>query len=144
ETVVAWDAMPAAERLALRARFDAWQQLGPEGRATARAAATWLAQLPSDQQDGYTVRFQALPPERQARFLRDAATREVFDTIDAAFPFVPEAARAETLALVRGLEPAARIALRDQARRMSPQQREALRKRLLALPADMRSAEVAR
>lgn len=144
ETVGAWDAMAAAERLAPRARFDAWQQLGPEGRASARAAAAWLVQLSPEQHDAYVARFQALPAERQARFLRDAATREVFDTIDAAFPFVPEAARAETLALVRGLEPAARAALRDQVRRMSPQQREALRQRLLALPADVRNAELAR
>ncbi len=144
ETVAAWDALPAAERLAPRARFDAWQQLGPEGRAIARAAAAWLAQLPQERQDERLAQFGALPPERQNRFLRDAATRDVFDTIDAAFPFVPEAARAETLALVHGLAPSARAALREQAKRMSPQQRETLRRKLLALPADERGAAIAR
>lgn len=144
ERIAAWDAMPAAERLAPRARFDAWQQLGPEGRATARAAATWLAQASPEQQQELADTFQALPLNQQSRFLRDAATRDVFDTIDAVFPFVPETARTETLALVRALQPAARTALREQAKRMSPQQREALRKKLLALPADARASAIAR
>lgn len=144
ERIAAWDAMPAAERLAPRARFDAWQQLGPEGRATARVAATWLAQASPEQQQELADTFQALPLNQQSRFLRDAATRDVFDTIDAVFPFVPETARTETLALVRALQPAARTALREQAKRMSPQQREALRKKLLALPADARASAIAR
>ncbi len=139
EKVDAWDAQSASTRLSPRERFEAWRQIGSEGRALVRASAHWLAMQPGKQQQQWMLQFSALPPQQQAVFLRDAATRDVYESADAAFPFVPETSRGETIALVRGLAPSQRAQLREATRRMNPQQRETLRRKLLALPPAQRA-----
>jgi len=140
--VAEWDAEPAAARLAPRERFEAWRQIGPQGRAQVRAASDWLSVQPAERQQALLLQFSDLPPPQQAAFLRDAATRDAFDTVDAVFPFVPETERGETIALVRSLDPASRAKLREATRRMSPKDREALRRKLLELPPAQRAAAI--
>jgi hypothetical protein len=136
----AWDALPAAERANRRGPFAAWQSLAPEERARVRAAAAALAAMAPSQKQAVRDGFEALPPDQRQDWWLGPEIGANFAQLRPLFAFVPEGERSVLLALLRDLSPEARADLALLARRLPANQRESLRRDLVAAPAAEREA----
>lgn len=140
ERAAAFDALPAAERARIRSGWQQMQTLPASHQQQLRAAWARYAALPPAQQAAWRARWDALPAADRPRLQPgdDALAALAAQT----FPFVPESDRDATLALLAGLDDADRARLQQLQRRWPPWRREALRRALLDLPPEARSAHL--
>lgn len=139
-TMRAWDALPAAQRAQRRGPFAAWQSLTPDERLGVRRAAARLAALPPEQQQALRDAFEQLPPDQRQDWWLGPEIGAGFAQLRPLFAFVPEDERTVLLALLRELSPESRADLALLARRLPANQRESLRRDLVAAPAAEREA----
>lgn len=139
-TMRAWDALPAADRAQRRGPFAAWQSLPPDERSRVRRAAARLAALDPGQQQALRDGFEKLPADQRQDWWLGPEIGAGFAQLRPLFAFVPEAERSALLALLRELSPEARADLALLARRLPANQRESLRRDLVAAPAAEREA----
>lgn len=133
----AWDASPAAQRARARAPFAAWQALPEPERAEIRALAERVATLPEAERQVLRAAFDALPADERQDWWLGPRIGADFAGLRPLFAFVPEAERPPLLSLLRTLSPQARANLAELAKRLPAEQREALRRELVAAtPAD--------
>ena len=140
----AWNALPPADKANRRARFAAWQQLAPAEQARVRAAATRLAALPAAERQALRDRFAALPPRDRDLWRLGPVLAPHMDALRGLFEFVPAAEQATLIAALRALPDDALAALAALAPKLSATRVQALRKELLAAPAEGRGEVVAR
>lgn len=144
ERLLAWDGQPAGERARRRGPFQSWLALSPDERARLRAAQARLAAMPAAEQSALRAQFAALDADTQRVWWLGPSLGEQLAPIAALFAFLPEADRPALLEALRGLEADARAQLAQLAPRLGEAQRQALRKQLLALPPEQRSAFIHR
>jgi len=135
-----WDALPAAERARRRGPFSAWQALSLSEREQVREAARRWAALDADQQQALRDAFERLPSDRRQDWWLGPEIGAGFAQLRPLFAFVPADERQALLDLLRELSPAARADLALLARRLPANQRETLRRELIAAPASERDA----
>ena len=75
--LMAWDNKVPQDKLRLRERFEAWEQLDAASQAAALAAAERYALMPLEQRQALRQRFDELSPDQRQRFLFDPANRVV-------------------------------------------------------------------
>jgi len=134
----AWMELPPPQRAAARQRLQAWESLSPAQREALKEGSRRFAELPPNLQEQARERFRELPLEARLAYLLPAEQRAAAALAQRLFPFVGEGEREASLAMLAGLGKDGRNRFEQMARRMSPQQREALRQRLLALPPEQR------
>ena len=139
-TMAAWDALPAAERARRRGAFAAWQSLSPGERGRVHAAAVDLAAMTPEQRRSLRDGFEGLPPDQRQDWWLGPGIGAGFAQLRPLFAFVPEGERTALLALLRSLSPEARADLALLARRLPANQRESLRRDLMAAPPADREA----
>lgn len=139
-TMRAWDALPAADRAQRRGPFAAWQSLTADERGRVRRAAADLAALSPEQQQALRDGFEKLPADQRQDWWLGPEIGAGFAQLRPLFAFVPEDERTVLLALLRELSPEARADLAVLARRLPANQRESLRRDLVAAPAAEREA----
>jgi len=133
----AWDASPAEQRAHARAPFAAWQALPDDEKAQLRALASRVASLPEAERRVLRAAFDALPADERQEWWLGPRLGADFAGLRPLFAFVPEGERPPLLALLRTLSPQARANLGELAKRLPADQREALRRELVAAtPAD--------
>ncbi len=138
--MAAWDGLPAAERAQRRGAFAAWEALSPTERERLHAAADRLAAMPAEQRQALRDAFEALPPDQRQDWWLGPDIGAGFAQLRPLFAFVPEGERTALLALLRTLSPQARADLGLLARRLPANQRESLRRDLMAAPPAEREA----
>jgi DNA-directed RNA polymerase specialized sigma24 family protein len=139
-TMRAWDGLPAADRAQRRGPFAAWQSLSADERRRVQAVADALAALSPEQQQALRDGFEKLPPDQRQDWWLGPEIGPGFAQLRPLFAFVPEDERTALLALLRALSPEARADLAVLARRLPANQRESLRRDLMAAPAAEREA----
>jgi hypothetical protein len=139
-TMRAWDALPSAERARRRGPFAAWQSLSADERSRVRVAAARLAALAPAQKQSLADGFEKLPPDQRQDWWLGPEIGAGFAQLRPLFAFVPEDERTVLLELLRELSPEARADLALLARRLPANQRESLRRDLVAAPATEREA----
>jgi hypothetical protein len=133
----AWDASPASERARARAPFAAWQALPDDEKAQLRQLAKRVAALPEAERQVLRAAFDALPSDERQEWWLGPRLGADFAGLRPLFAFVPEGERPPLLALLRTLSPQARANLAELAKRLPADQREVLRRELVAAtPAD--------
>lgn len=135
-----WQALSPAERARRRARYAAWRALPPDDQARIRAAAARFAALPAAQQATMRARFAMQDANRQLDWLSGPSTGEWIGQARALFAFVPDGERDATLRMLQALPADTRGQLFTLARRLPDDQRERLRKQLLATDPAQRAA----
>ena len=138
--MAAWDALPAAERAQRRGSFAAWEALSPSERGQLRATSQRLASMSPEQRQALRDAFEALPPDQRQDWWLGPEIGAGFAQLRPLFAFVPEGERTALLALLRTLSPEARADLALLARRLPANQRESLRRDLMAAPPAEREA----
>lgn len=136
----AWDALPPAERARRRGPYAAWQALSLSERGQVRAAAARLVALSPAQRQALRDAFETLPPDRRQDWWLGPEIGAGFAQLRPLFAFVPESERPVLLELLRSLTPAARADLALLARRLPANQRESLRRELVAASGAEREA----
>lgn len=136
----AWDALPAAERARQRGAFAAWQALPLAEREQVRVAQARLLALPPAQVANLRQAFDALPSDQRQDWWLGPGIGAGFAQLRPLFAFVPEQERSVLLEILRGLGPEARADLALLALRLPANQRESLRRELVAAPAGDREA----
>lgn len=139
-----WDGQPAALRARRRTSFQSWQALSIVERARVHAAQARYAALPAAEQAALRAQFAALDADTQRVWWLGPALGQQLAPVAVLFAFLPEADRPALLAMLRSLEPAAREELAALAPRLDESQRQALRRQLLALPPEARTAFIHR
>lgn len=139
-TMRAWDALPAADRALRRGPFAAWESLSLDERERVRRAAAALAALAPQPRQALRDGFDQLPADQRQDWWLGPDVGPGFAQLRPLFAFVPEDERTSLLALLRGLSPKARADLAVLARRLPANQRESLRRDLMAAPAAEREA----
>lgn len=136
----AWDALPAATRADRRGPFAAWQSLSSGERDRVRRSSLDLAALPAEQQKALRDGFERLPPDQRQDWWLGPEIGADFEQLRPLFAFVPEGERTVLLSLLRQLSPDARADLALLARRLPANQRESLRRDLVAAAPAQREA----
>ena len=139
-TMRAWDALPAAQRAPRRGPFAAWQSLSQGERRRVRGVADRLAALLPEQGQALRDGFETLPADQRQDWWLGPEIGAGFAQLRPLFAFVPENERTALLLLLRELSPEARADLSLLARRLPANQRESLRRDLVAAPAAERAA----
>lgn len=137
--LVAWDKLPAPEHARQRTPFAAWERLAPNDRAWVRLAAARVASLPAAEQQNLRAQFAASPSDTQALWWLGPGLGQELAPFSSLFAYLPESERPALLQVLRGLEPDARADLGLLAPRLTEARRQALRRDLLAAPAEQRS-----
>lgn len=136
----AWDALPPAERARRRGAYAAWEALSLTERERVRAAAARIAALTPDQGRALRDAFESLPADQRQEWWLGPDIGADFAKLRPLFAYTPENERPGLLALLRALSPAARADLALLARRLPANQRENLRRDLLAAAPETREA----
>ena len=162
-----WLTLTPEQRAAAAERAAQWQAMSPEQRAQAQAKMRNFKALPAEQRERMlrTLReFRALPPAQRNQLRREFERRNGGLNRRNA-PFAPQnrwpgggprnggapnagnrlrdlpaAERDATIAFMRSLTPEQRAIVRSHFMRLPPNQRDDLRKRLLAMTAAQRAA----
>ena len=157
-----WLTLTPEQRAAAAERAAQWQAMSPEQRAQAQAKMRNFKALPPEQRERMlrTLReFRALPPAQRNQLRREFERRNGgFNRRNT--PFAPQnrwpgangvpnagnrlrdlpaAERDATIAFIRSLTPEQRAIVRLHFMRLPPNQRDDLRKRLLAMTAAQRA-----
>lgn len=138
--VADWDALPLQRRRVLRERWQAWRALPSGEQARMRTAAQRFSALPAAEQATLRARFAALGGSERHGWLLGPELGADYPALHPLLMQVPAAEREPLLAVLRGLGVEARANLIVLAQRTAPQQRDALRRGLLAAPALERGA----
>ena len=136
----AWDASPAEQRAHARAPFAAWQALPDDEKAALRRLGTRVAALPEAERQVLRAAFDALPADERQEWWLGPRLGADFAGLRPLFAFVPEGERPPLLALLRTLSAQARADLAVLAQRLPAEQREALRRDLVAATPARREA----
>lgn len=134
-----WQSLPMAVQRQRREQWQAWQAWPADQRARVRAAAIAFAALPPEQQRRLRQRFAALDRSERRGWLLGPELGADYGRLQPLLAQVPQAQREPLLAQLRTMSGAEREALAVLAQRTAPQQRDALRRGLLATPADRRT-----
>jgi len=137
---VPWASLDAAGRADARARYAAWRALGESERARVRQAQTRLSGLPADQQQALRTRFDAMDRLYRDGWRMGPRLGTWFADLHPLFGYLPATQRPAALALLTSLDDAQLARLSVISRRTAPQDRDALRAELLALPPGAREA----
>lgn len=135
-----WDALPAAERARRRGAFAAWQALPLAEREQVRVADARVRALAPAQVQALRDAFEAQPSDQRQDWWLGPGIGAGFAQLRPLFAFVPESERLVLLEILRGLGPAARADLAMLALRLPANERESLRRELVAAPAAQREA----
>lgn len=138
--MLAWDALAAAERAQRRGPFAAWQALSQVERERLRAVFAERAAMSPEQRQAQRDEFEALPADQRQEWWLGPEIGAGFAQLRPLFAFVPEGERTALLSLLRALSPQARADLALLARRLPANQRESLRRDLMAAPPAEREA----
>ena len=134
----AWDALPLPQRTRQREHYSAWRALSPTDQARVRAAAVRFAALPIAEQQRQRALFSTLDAASQRAWLLGPSSGGWIARVLPLFAYLPDAERAPTLAMLQSLPVRAHAPLLQLAQRLPEQQRETLRRELLATPAAAR------
>jgi hypothetical protein len=134
-----WSTLAPAQQRELRARYEAWKALDEDSRHRIRRAAVAVTQLPASKQQELRAQF-----ENQDQMIRDGwwlgpELGALYPKLQPLFGFVPVEQRPAFLALLRQLDDGDRAQLALISQRTPPQDRDALRSELLAIPASQRA-----
>lgn len=138
--LAAWDALPRGEREDRRARYQAWLELVANERSALRGIAAEVATFPVERQQALRAEFETLDVSQRHGWRLGQALGADYAKLHPLFAYVPADQRQPLLAMLRGMDAQQRADLAVLAQRTPPQDREALRKELLAIPAPRRSA----
>lgn len=141
--VRAWDALPAAERAARRERAWAWRLLPPGERARVLAALERFHARPPAEQQALRARFDALDARERRGWLLGPELGADYAALQPLLAQVPAAEHAPLLRTLRAMGREERAMLAVLAQRTPPQGRDALRRRLIALPPPRHAAWLA-
>lgn len=136
----AWDRLPAVQRGVQRGAWEAWRALPDAERALLRAAAGRLAALPPAQQASLRARFDAQAADARAGWWLGPWLGAEWPRLAALFAYVDPSRRDALLDLLRQATPADLHALGRLAQSTPPEERDALRERLLGMSPAARSA----
>nr|WP_255699381.1 DUF3106 domain-containing protein [Luteimonas sp. Y-2-2-4F] len=134
-----WDALPLAERQSRRAAWAVWETLPEAERARLRATAAAYARMPEAQRRELAERYAALDAFQREGWGLGAVLGAEWPQLHGLFSLVPSDQRAELLAMLRALDERARADLAVIAQRTPPEERDALRRKLLSMPAPVRT-----
>jgi hypothetical protein len=140
QRVAEWDALAPAVQRQRRDAWQAWHALDATERARLQAAARDYATLPPDRQQALHAQFDALDDSERRGWLLGPVLGAEWPHLHPLFAQVPERERGALLDALRGADPAARADLAVLAQRTPPQDRDALRRQWLAVPAARRGA----
>lgn len=136
--VADWHALPADERRTRRERWQAWTSLPSDQRARLRGAAAAFAALDVQQQLEARERYDALDEHQRRGWLLGPELGADWEALQGLLMHVPTDQREPLLEALRGMSRQQRDDLGVLAQRTPPQERDALRKGLLATPAARR------
>lgn len=137
--IAEWDALPLAERRARRAAWATWQALPEPERARLRRTAATYARMPDAQREELAARYAALDAFERGGWRLGPVLGADWPQLHGLLALVPEAQRLPMLSLLRDLDARARADLALVARRTPPAERDALRRKLLSMPAAARA-----
>lgn len=135
-----WDARPVEERRERRARYAAWRALTAAERAQLRAMSEQLASFDAERQRALRSQFEALDQSEQRAWRLGPHLGARYGALQPLLAYVAPDQRAALLAMLRSMPVGQHEDLAVLVQRTPPQQRQALRKDLLALPANQRGA----
>lgn len=136
----AWQRLTPAQRADRRGRYAAFMALPPDERQRLRQAQDAFRALPPAQQQALRRRFAALDTLQQRGWRLGPALGGDYPRLHGLIGFVPESQRDRLLATLRGMSIEQRRQLAILAQRTPPQERDVLRRSLLATPAAQRDA----
>lgn len=134
-----WDAATPAQRAARREAQAAWTALPATERDALQRAAARFATLPADEQASLRARWDALDDYERRGWALGPTLGAAWPKLHALLAQVPEDQRAALLPMLQSLPPQAIADLSVLAQRTPPQDRDALRRALLATPAPARA-----
>jgi hypothetical protein len=140
QRMVRWHALPPAAQAERREQWQAWCALPSEQQARLRSAATAFAALPESERRLLHERYAALDRSEQRGWMLGPTLGADYMHLQPLLAQVPAAQREPLLAVLRVMTPAERSDLAVLAQRVAPQQRNALRRDLLATNAGNRAA----
>ena len=135
-----WHGLPRAVQAERREQWQAWRALPREQQARLRSAATAFAALPEGERRLWHERYIALDRSEQRGWMLGPTLGADYMRLQPLLAQVPAAQREPLLALLRTMTPAERSDLAVLAQRVAPQQRDVLRRGLLATNAGNRAA----
>lgn len=138
--VAAWHALPAEERARRRAAFEAVEAMPHAERMRLQQAAVQFAALPDAERKALRLQFDQLDQGLQRGWLLGPVLGAEWPDLHPLFAAMPAEQHAPTLLALRAASPQARADLAVLAQRVPPHERDALRTRWLAVPADARDA----
>lgn len=138
--LAAWDALPRSERDERRARYRAWRELDDGERNALRMVAAEVAAFPPERQHALRTEFAAIDASLRHGWRLGRAVGADYARLHPLLAYVPAEQRLPLLAALHGMDAQQRADLAVLAQRTPPQEREALRTQLLAVPAPRRGA----
>lgn len=126
-----------------RERQSAWLQLDEAQRQRIRDAATSFAALPADEQSRFRAEFAQFDRAEQRGWLLGPQIGTSWPQLSPLLSYVPEDERASLLRILHEMHPDELAMLGRIAWRTPPEQRDALRKQLIDVPAANRAAWLA-
>ncbi|MGG6463245.1 hypothetical protein [Solilutibacter silvestris] len=126
-----------------RERQSAWLQLDEAQRQRIRDAATAFAALPADEQSRFRAEFAQLDRAEQRGWLLGPQVGALWPQLSPLLSYVPEDERAPLLRILHDMNADELAELGRIAWRTPPEQRDALRKELMNVPAANRAAWLA-
>lgn len=138
-TQVGWPNLDAAQKREARARYAAWQALPESEKQRLRQTAATLAALPAAQREALQARFAGMDQLHRDGWLLGPQLGSFYSRLQPLFGFLPAAERAPMMALLRALDVDQLEQLSLISQRTPPQERDALRAQLLALPPAQRA-----
>jgi hypothetical protein len=138
QRVAQWDAQVPALQRQRREAWQAWLALPVVERERLQAEATTYATLPDEKRQALRAQYDALDGSDRRGWLLGPVLGADYPKLHALVAQVPAAQRDALLAALRGLSPDGRADLAVLAQRTPPQERDALRRQLLAVPAPRR------
>lgn len=130
-----WAALAPAQQRELRARYAAWRALPESERQRIRRAASDMAALPAGEREALRDRFLALDRLHRDGWRLGPQLGAQYPKLQPLLGYLPEHQREPMLALLRQLDAAQLAQLGVLSQRTPPQERDALREQLLAVPA---------
>lgn len=122
-----------------RERQSAWLQLDEAQRQRIRDAAATFAALPVDEQSRFRAEFAQLDRAEQRGWLLGPQIGALWPQLSPLLSYVPEDERAPVLRVLHEMNPDELATLGRIAWRTPPEQRDALRKELMNVPAANRA-----
>ncbi|MBB1061308.1 DUF3106 domain-containing protein [Marilutibacter spongiae] len=138
ERAASWDALPPLERGRRREAWQAWRALPPMQREQVGGMSREFAARPVDEREALRARFQALDTSVQRGWLLGPVLGADYWRLHGLLAQVPGDQRAPLLEVLAAMTAAQRAQLYVLVQRTPPQDRDALRRELVATPAGRR------